>query len=679
MRWTKGGSGRVKLKQALVGLGMAGVTWTGAGCGNSGPVDDGMTLQPTSTTSLTSTSTTATTTQATPIGFSRVTINSVFMRAVPTTATRVRLTGSTAQGTVLYGPVTQNVAASNMFDGVPVNVAALRLEYLSASDEVQGIFTTGVSLVAGGDFVLNNPDYTPSGVPVATRFNLVKPLVNQAIGEPQSENRVQVLDQFGRPLSGATVSVRLGSSSTADATLLGATSATTGVDGIATFDSLGVDSAGTYTLVFSTPGLGELTSSSFTVAASGSTDLMRKFFALFSSQGFSVINSFPNQSARWDLDSTLGVGNGLVDAFDEAGQLVVGGSLYTAASPLTYVSPLQTSASGLLIPSISARGALEGNQSAALPPVNSCRLTQQVALPAGATNLNLSWRDAIGGQSGSSFPDETFVYQVIIRNAQDEVLAVAYARNSSQGDTAHTFNLAPYAGQTVRISFEAQRYYSNFEGSSLLLVDAVSLKDSAGAELISNGNFEASTLTGWTATSSPASTTIRGAVQNLGGLDVTRTVFSPPGESWIRYYDEFTNSGTSPVTTTLVYQSNSGADGQGASFFVEGSQNRALSNSDAGGLFSDPDTGFVFGTGATLDPTQSYPIDEFDVSFENVSLQPGETKALCFFLLANGHRSAGQRPAEIEADALKILANAKTRAPYAAGLSATQLGRILNF
>lgn len=655
------------MQRALLSAGLLGTIVTGFGCGNDNDGLNDVVLAPTVTATSTTSSTTTTTTRS---ATANVVVNSVLLKAVPRSVTSLRLTGSNSAGTVLYGPATQNKAQSVTFSGVPVDVTSVKLEYLSGS-ELVGVFTTPVQLTADGTVVLNDPNYQAVQTPVATTLTLLKTIPAGFQTDALADVSVQVLDQYGAPLSGATVTASL-ASGPAGATLSGTTTQTS-ANGIASFPDLHVSAAGDYTLAFSVTGAAAQTSNLFSIAAAG-TDLASQFLANISIKAPSVFDAFPDLAGIWDIYTDFTVDDGLSDAFDTVSALQVGGTDYAATlapADLTFLTPLFSAAELLFQPVVSTTDPLQGTASALFPPVTSSRIEQNLDLSAATGAVTLTFQEAF--VTGADYFGKGTQLEVLVQTGTAAPVRVYVG----VGVDNPTIDLSAYAGQQVKLTFHATNVVLDLQDRAA--VDEISVTDATSRQFVVNGGFESANFNGWTTSVDPQSQFIRTAPRDVNGLQVTRSAFSAPGQLWLRYYDEFTNNGTVPVTTTITYLNNLGSDNRGLSAYVEGTNNQAIWSSDAStGL--DNNVGFVFGSGATLSATAlTTNTNDPNVTYQNFTVQPGQTRAICFYVLQSGQHSGGAVPTEIVSAAQAIYAGAKTQAPYTTGLTATQIARIANF
>ena len=167
----------------------------------------------------------------------------------------------------------------------------------------------------------------------------------------------------------------------------------------------------------------------------------------------------------------------------------------------------------------------------------------------------------------------------------------------------------------------------------------------------------------------------------IGGLSVTRKVFVPTNDRFIRWMNYFTNTTGAPITFTMITSNNLGSDSNTrvvssssgdnvvttADTWVTSFQNFSGKNS------TDPRIGHVlWGPGAPTPVSNINFVDGDDNPFwsYSITLAPGQTKAILNFATGQGTKAA----ANAQAAALDLLPANSTQC-----LSATELSQVVNF
>jgi len=169
--------------------------------------------------------------------------------------------------------------------------------------------------------------------------------------------------------------------------------------------------------------------------------------------------------------------------------------------------------------------------------------------------------------------------------------------------------------------------------------------------------------------------------QTIGPLSVSRKVFVPTDDRFIRWIDSFTNTTGAPVTFNVFTANNLGSDNN--TIIVSSSNGDAVADlSDtwvstfqnfAAGTSSDPRIGHVLqGVGAPTPLSVNVFANNNDNPFwgYTVTLAPGETKLIMNFATGQGTKAA----ANAQAARLALLPATSLQC-----LSATELGQITNF
>jgi hypothetical protein len=604
------------------------------------------------------------------VGTTDVVINQVLSaKAIPNTATTVRLTGRTAANEVAYGPAEQPLTVQNTFTNVPVNVTSLTIEYL-ANGTLLGTLVLPVALVEGADFVINDPDFTDAA-PVATSFTYVKNIPGAQINVPFTV-QVQVRDQFGNILSSANNSVSIALVAGPAGATLGGTKTANAVNGVATFADLTLDQLGdNFQLQVSSPGLADRPSNSFSVvnfaigdfgSAGGITTFLVEVV-----DGVASLVYPTDYTHYFDLYDDFSIDDGGYDVFDGALQLTVGGVnfpenqnyLELTWSEQTYnVAPATAGAS--------YHTPIDGNVTAYLPPAKRAEISQIVDLTGAVAPVTLSWSDEYQGDNG--LDDALSSYSVsVLDPVTDEVLLVAFETDDGGSDT-HTVNLDEVAGQQVKLRFQV---LSSTNDDFTAAIDLVSIQDNTATEFVANGGFE-SDFTDWEIDSEDYEVNVRSGLRFLAGLQVQRTFYAPSTEPWGRMLDTFTNTTESPITTTVTYITNSGADSNANGTVVPGSDDQAVANTDDGG--DDSDSGIVFFNQAL---TFADGDDLYETTLE-ITVQPGQSVGVVNFLILSGERSGNNAPTFINDQALAILAGFPGNTLYTTGMTPAELDSLVN-
>ncbi len=173
--------------------------------------------------------------------------------------------------------------------------------------------------------------------------------------------------------------------------------------------------------------------------------------------------------------------------------------------------------------------------------------------------------------------------------------------------------------------------------------------------------------------------------QTIGGLSVTRKVFVPTNDRFIRWMNYFTNTTGSPITFTMV-TSNDLRSGANTKIISSSSGDNVaqttdnwitsflnFANATVGTTSSEPRIGHVIqGTGAPTPVSNIFFADGNSNPFwaYSITLAPGQTKAILNFATGQGTKAT----ANTQAAALALLPANATQC-----LSATELSQIVNF
>nr|AER23908.1 hypothetical protein var025 [Variovorax sp. HH01] len=416
----------------------------------------------------------------------------------------------------------------------------------------------------------------------------------------------------------------------------------------------------------------------------------------------------PGQANVWDLRRDFSLGDGGDDQFDGALQLLVEVQGASDVFPsnqtyaeLTALGPEMGPADGVKSVSFTDDTAfLNGaGRYAYLHPGVAVRLQQTLNLT-GAVGpaISVTWNGTPApGNTGSPLSDPDQYGQVVVRDTAGALLATLF-RSDGSGVTGTwgSASLAAFAGQTVVLSFE-QRVWANspYEDSQTLAgtaIDKVSVKDSADAEFVVNGDFEAQG-TGWTVMSSKAAQNVSTGTRTLKGLEVQRTFYTQPNLLWARMTDVFHNPTAAPIVAKATYRTNLGSDGLGIIYPTPGATGKALTTwdykSNNAGL-GDRDVGFAFGSADVVyylsDPALGARQGSDDIRFSfDISVPAGGTLTLMNFVVMSGTDTGltatdiNARATEVDTQLADIASNFRTNFIYQRGLTQVQLDTLKNF
>jgi conserved repeat domain len=173
--------------------------------------------------------------------------------------------------------------------------------------------------------------------------------------------------------------------------------------------------------------------------------------------------------------------------------------------------------------------------------------------------------------------------------------------------------------------------------------------------------------------------------KTIGGLSVTRKVFVPTNDRFIRWMNFFTNTTGSPITFTMLTYNNLGSDSNTKIISSSSGDNVAttadnwitsfqnFASATPGTQSTDPRIGHViWGPGAPTPVSNINFVDGDDNPYwvYSITLAPGQTKAILNFAAGMGTMAA----ANAQAAALDLLPANATQC-----LSATELSQIVNF
>ncbi|SCX74021.1 hypothetical protein [Variovorax sp. EL159] len=407
----------------------------------------------------------------------------------------------------------------------------------------------------------------------------------------------------------------------------------------------------------------------------------------------------PGQANFWDLTPDFSIGNGWNDQFAGSGVGIGSGALALSVKvgnrskgfdsdqtfkDLTPLGPEMTAADGMKVVSITTDPQFQSNGTAAfLHPVPDARLQQTLDLRKAVGRVNLGWSGKPGVLRGN-FNDEPAFMQVVLRDTSGRLLNTLYKTDSSGPSGTWGFAwLTAYVGQVVVLSFEQ---CNRGQGTS---IEMVSVDDSAprSQSFIVNGDFSAG-LSGWTVSQTRGVQNIRSATRTLNDLDVQRTFYAQPNQSWGRMTDTFHNPTASSITAKVTYTSILGSYGAGVIYAPVGAPQKALTVWD--GLGKGRDTGFVFGAADHVSYTSTSALNASDgnniVTMDfDITVPAGGTVTLVNFLILTGTNtwigatSTAARATEVDTQAAAIAANFRTDVLYQRGLTQLQIDTLKNF
>lgn len=169
--------------------------------------------------------------------------------------------------------------------------------------------------------------------------------------------------------------------------------------------------------------------------------------------------------------------------------------------------------------------------------------------------------------------------------------------------------------------------------------------------------------------------------KTIGGLSVTRKIFVPNNDHFIRWMNIFTNTSGAPITFTMSVGNNLGSDSNTRIVSSSTGDNVATTADNwvstfqnfSGNSSSDPRIGHVLqGTGAPTPLSSIHFADGDDNPYwtYSITLAPGQTKVILNFATGTGTKAA----ANAQAAALALLPASATQC-----LSNAELGEIANF
>ncbi len=409
----------------------------------------------------------------------------------------------------------------------------------------------------------------------------------------------------------------------------------------------------------------------------------------------------PGQANFWDLRPDFCIGDGWKSQF--AGALALGVRVGSSSAgfdgdqkfkELTPLGPEMTAADGLKIVSITTDPAFVPNDGTAafLHAVPDARLQQTLDLRQAMAPVNVQWTGKWGALRGNFVgsgddvidPPEPAFMQVVLRDINGGLLRKLFSIDAKGPFGTWGFaRISEFAGQVVVLSFEQ---CNRGQGTS---IEIVSVDDSAprSKNFIVNGDFSAG-LSGWTVSPTRGVQNIRSGARTLRGLEVQRTFYAQPNQSWGRITDTFHNPTASSITAKVTYVSFLGSDGAGVIYPPAGAAQKAVSVWDGYGLGRD--AGIVFGTADGVDYSSASMLNSRDggntvtVDF-NITVPAGGTVTLANFLILTGTNtwigatSIAARATDVDTQAAAIAANFRTDVLYQRGLTQLQLDTLKNF
>jgi uncharacterized repeat protein (TIGR01451 family) len=170
-------------------------------------------------------------------------------------------------------------------------------------------------------------------------------------------------------------------------------------------------------------------------------------------------------------------------------------------------------------------------------------------------------------------------------------------------------------------------------------------------------------------------------VKTIGPLSVTRKVFVPTNDRYLRWINFFTNTSGAPVTFTMVTGNNLGSDSN--TRIVSSSSGDAVAQTTdtwvstfqkfSGTTSSDPRIGHVLQGAGALTPVSNISFADGDDNpywTYSITLAPGQTKSIVNFVTGQGTKAL----ANAQAAALAQLPATSTQC-----MSATELTQVANF
>lgn len=586
---------------------------------------------------------------------------------------------------------------SAVFTDLPDGLYLVRTEGLDQNGAFIGYFDRSLQITDDVTVPVPGLIYAsaaPSGTTPNTATDAVASIIFSNLPDSLTGGAIFALtvnayDASGQPFTGATGSVTVTVSGVAGSTF----PSQNFTNGVATFTKLQLPLSSHGLAVFTANGAG-LTAMTPPIPVSAGqllepavplADTFLTIFPVIETERPDGYTYFPGYAHFWDLDQTFQISDGIRDSYDGANALFVtaeggsperfGGTTPVTTSELEWLTPLFGEADGLVaarvvLPSANFSG--DASNVCQLAPGKENRVQQQLDLSTATGTITASWDDRLLLDVQGSLNVEQQQYRVVVRSVSGDILATLFNR-TDYGDipsTTRTADLTGFAGQTVVLSFELLNSQGDYIFNGFYF-DEVSVKDGNGTQFVTNGTFDTGDLSGWTTYVTPLSQHVRTTTRTLAGVTVRRTVYAAAGTNWIRYFDEFTNPGSSDVTIGVQLNINLGSDGNETVYQGTGG---TVASSDNG--TSDDDLGFVFGTGATIGggTGQGYLTADY-----SLTIPAGQTRSLVSFLAQDNHSSAGAEPTTLLTQMEGIAANFVNDAALVRGLTQAEYDSIVNF
>jgi len=403
----------------------------------------------------------------------------------------------------------------------------------------------------------------------------------------------------------------------------------------------------------------------------------------------------PGMANFWDILPDLSLADGGDDQFDMILGLTVGTTDFPmdqVYSELTFTGPLMGAAEGAMVVSVSSDttswySAITGTYSAFIYPTGNSILQQTVVLTSatGTVTLNYSIDGASYGGStdwGSYITGAPDTFRIVVRNSAGTELEEIYSLSDSSDSGDYTADLTAYRGQVIAIAFEHQGQQEP------IVIDNVSVTDSAATEFVTNGDFETGVLAPWISnTAANLAQNMTSGTRTLESLDVTRSFYTVPNKLWGRWVDVFSNPTGSDIAITISYYNELGNDTYGI-IYTNPSTTMAVTSWD--GNAWDRDIAFVYGNATTIDFTSDDGLgngngsDLIPTTYD-ITVPAGGTVAIVNFIVMGG-TDTGQTALddtatadEVDAVAAAIVADFWTDAQYTAGMTQAQKDAVSNF
>lgn len=400
---------------------------------------------------------------------------------------------------------------------------------------------------------------------------------------------------------------------------------------------------------------------------------------------------FPGHANIWDLNSDFSLSDGYDDQFDDAMELIVNGDYFgsSAYADLVFSGPVLTEEDGVraaVIFDSALTTPFEGDYSILFNGSAGARLQQSIDLSTATHPVTLSWWDSLSlsdwGYSSFSLASPHLSYfRIVLRQPDGTEITELY---QGAGAGLHSLVLPTETTGTVILSIE---WRSNTSWPAAGILDAVSVTDDNGIQLLTNGGFESGDLANWTLQAGEVQN-ITSSVQAFSGLDVSRSFYTEPNKLWGRWLDLFENPTSEDISVTLTYETNLGSDDYGIIYYTPGTERKALSAWD--GDASDRDLGMVFGTADLVSFAsdsgleQGNGSDDITVGYQ-LTVPAGGKAAIVQFILMSGKDTGStatsilDQAEEIDAAALDIVNGFWTQPGYRNGLTDEQIRAIVNF